>query len=109
MRLSVYPMNKNDTLTNILLFLIIALTIGYLTQKKYDAVIFLYIFAVVLFFLSKNVALSLGLAIIFTNLLITLKYFKKVENFEGSKQKSGKGSVKERLENIKKEKKVKKE
>ena len=101
-----FSFNKNDTLTNLLIFLILALTVGYLTQKRYEAIIFLYIFAILIFFLSKNVALSLGLSIVFTNLLISLNYFRVVENFE-DKNKEAKKKELERLQNI--STKVKKE
>lgn len=102
-----FSFNKNDTLTNILIFLVLAITIGYLTQKRYEAVVFLYIIAVLLFFLSKNVALSLGLSIVFTNLLITLNFFQVTENFEGKHDKEKKKEL-ERLNNISNTKKVKK-
>lgn len=113
-----FQFNKNDTLTNILIFLILAITIGYLTQKRYEAIIFLYVIAILLFFLTKNVALSLGLSIVFTNLLISLNFFQLTENFEGSiddveakeiAKMEATETTKPKKENFKGKKKVKKE
>lgn len=94
---------KFDTLTNILIFLVLALTVGYLTQKNYEAILFLYIFSAVIYLLSKNIALSLGLSIIFTNLLISLNYFNYVENFKGKDNKKKLENLKNRLKKEKKE------
>ena len=77
-----FQFNKNNILTYIIVFIVLALTIGYFTEKRYEAIIFLYVIATFLYFLTKNIALSLCLSIIFTNLLISLNLFQLTENFQ---------------------------
>ena len=86
---------KNDNLTNFVLFLTIALSVGYLVNKTYHAIL--------LFLLCKNVACALGISIILTNLFLSLKLVPVKENFEHKKKESK--ELKKPDSNEKKEKK----
>ena len=97
---------KNDMFTNMLLFIIIALTISYLVNKNYDAIIFLYVVSIVIFYMSKNVFYSLLISIILTNLFLSLGYF-YVNNPE--KNKEGLINIKKDKKHQKKDKKDKKD
>ncbi len=72
---------KNDNLTNFVLFLTIALSVGYLVNKSYHAIVVLYVIAALMFLLCKNVACALGISIILTNLFLSLKIINIQENF----------------------------
>lgn len=85
MNFNIYNLHKNDSLTNILIFLTIALTIGYISKQNYNALIFLYVVAILLIVITKNLALSLGISIIFTNLVLSMNILNSVENFEDKK------------------------
>tara|TARA_Y100000816_G_scaffold81889_1_gene56078 strand:- start:7224 stop:7565 length:342 start_codon:yes stop_codon:yes gene_type:complete len=93
---------RNDNLTNFVLFLTIALSVGYLVNKTYHAIVLLYVIAALLFLLCKNVACALGISIILTNLFLSLKLVPIKENFkeniqnEGEKD-SGKKKVRKRF------------
>ena len=82
---TVDPVIKNDTLTYLVIFLTIALTVGYLVDKNYKAIVLLYFLAVLMYFVCKNVLCSLGISIILTNLFLTLN---KSENFKTIEQKT---------------------
>ena len=45
---------KNDNMTKFAIFLTVALSVGYLTNKQYEAVIFLYVVAGVMYFICKR-------------------------------------------------------
>ena len=77
---------KNDNLTNFILFLTIALSVGYLVNKTYHAIVLLYIIAVLMFLLCKNIACALGISIILTNLFLSLNMINVKENFEHKKK-----------------------
>jgi MFS superfamily sulfate permease-like transporter len=77
---------KNNAMNNVALFILFALTIGYSMNKHYQALIFLYVFAVVAFLLCKNLFCALMITIILTNLLITVDFFKPKSNLEGMKK-----------------------
>ena len=94
---------KNDNLTNFVLFLTIALSVGYLVNKTYHAIVLLYVIALLLFLLCKNVACALGISIILTNLFLSLKLVPVKENFEHKKKESK--ELKKPDSNEKKEKK----
>jgi Na+/glutamate symporter len=81
---------KNNSMNNVALFILFALTIGYAMNKHYQALIFLYVFAVVAFLLCKNLFCALITTIILTNLLITVDFFKPQSNLEGMKEKTTK-------------------
>ena len=98
---------KNDNLTNFVLFLTIALSVGYLVNKTYHAIVLLYVIALLLFLLCKNVACALGISIILTNLFLSLKLVPVKENFEHKKKESK--ELKKPDSNKKKKKKEKKE
>jgi hypothetical protein len=72
---------RNDNLTNFVLFLTIALSVGYLVNKSYHAIVVLYVIAALMFLLCKNVACALGISIILTNLFLSLKIINIQENF----------------------------
>ena len=78
---------RNDNLTNFVLFLTIALSVGYLVNKTYHAIVLLYVIAGLLFLLCKNVACALGISIILTNLFLSLKLVPIKENFKDSDKK----------------------
>ena len=82
---TVDPLIKNDALTYLVIFLTIALTVGYLVDKNYKAIVLLYFLAVLMYLVCKNVLCSLGISIILTNLFLTLN---KSENFETIEQKT---------------------
>lgn len=79
---------RKDNLTNFVLFLTIALSVGYLVNKTYHAIVLLYVIAALLFLLCKNVACALGISIILTNLFLSLKLVPVKENFEHKKKES---------------------
>lgn len=108
---------KNDNLTNFVLFLTIALSVGYLVNKTYHAIVLLYVIAALMFLLCKNVGCALGISIILTNLFLSLKILDVKENFEDKndiinmmkksnlKQEKKKEKIKKIENNDKKEKK----
>ena len=100
---------KNDNLTNFVLFLTIALSVGYLVNKTYHAIVLLYIIGVLMFLLCKNIACALGISIILTNLFLSLKIIDVKENFEDKKKELEKDKKDEKDEKEKKEEKKKKE
>ena len=73
---------KNDNLTNFIIFLTIILCISYLSNKNYEAIIFLFFCGAFLFLLFNNLIISLISSIILTNLFISLKYL-KIADIEG--------------------------
>lgn len=105
---------KNDILTNFVLILTIALSVGYLVNKTYHALVILYVMALLIFLLCKNIACALGISIILTNLFLSLNIIDVKENFEDKndiinimkKSNSKEEKTKEKIE--KKEKKEKK-
>ena len=78
---SINNIYKNDYLTNLIIFLTVILCVGYLSNKNYEAIIFLFICSVFLFLLCKNINYSIGISIILTNLFISFNFFKVTENF----------------------------
>tara|TARA_E500000178_G_scaffold341711_1_gene385972 strand:+ start:666 stop:1199 length:534 start_codon:yes stop_codon:yes gene_type:complete len=93
---------KNNAMNNVALFILLALTIGYVMNKHYQALIFLYVFAVVAFLLCKNLFCALMITIILTNLLITVDFFKPESNLEGLEE-EGESTENESNEEEKKE------
>jgi len=92
---------KQGVITNFILFLTIALSIGYVVNKTYFALVLLYLLAGLVYLLCKNIACALGISIILTNLFLSLNV---KENFAPKKAKT----LKEEVENmIKKNKKIK--
>tara|TARA_B100000780_G_scaffold181386_1_gene127256 strand:+ start:1386 stop:1742 length:357 start_codon:yes stop_codon:yes gene_type:complete len=77
---------RNDNLTSFVLLLTIALSVGYLVNKTYHALVILYVIAALMFLLCKNVAGALGISIILTNLLLSLNIINTKENFEVDKK-----------------------
>lgn len=94
---------KNNAMNNVALFILLALTIGYVMNKHYQALIFLYVFAVVAFLLCKNLFCALMITIILTNLLITVDFFKPESNLEGLEKEEGESTENESNEEEKKE------
>lgn len=74
--------SNNDTKTNLAIFLMVALTVGYLVNKQYEALVFLLVIAGGGYFFCKNLFCALAISIILTNLLLSLNYFKVSENFK---------------------------
>ena len=58
----------NSLLTNLAIFITIAVSISYLAKQHFYALIMLYGVAAIIFLISKNILMSLALAIILTNL-----------------------------------------
>lgn len=94
---------KNNAMNNVALFILLALTIGYVMNKHYQALIFLYVFAVVAFLLCKNLFCALMITIILTNLLITVDFFKPESNLEGLEKEEGESEENESNEEEKEE------
>ena len=63
---------KQGVITNFILFLTIALSIGYVVNKTYFALVLLYLLAGLVYLLCKNIACALGISIILTNLFLSL-------------------------------------
>ena len=80
---SKFNLNKNfdNSLQNFIFFLALALSVGYLVNKQYFAIVLLYIIAILVFMICKNLACSLGISIILTNLLLTLNIFNIKEGY----------------------------
>ena len=92
---------KQGVITNFILFLTLALSIGYVVNKTYFALVLLYLLAGLVYLLCKNIACALGISIILTNLFLSLNV---KENFAPKKAKT----LKEEVENMKKKNKIKK-
>ena len=90
-------MVNNDTSTNLVIFITIALTAGYFVNKNYNAIILLYLVGIVMYSLSKNVLLSLGITIILTNILISMNMVSLQENLENQKKKKTKGIINNKM------------
>tara|TARA_Y100001970_G_C14245981_1_gene868239 strand:- start:2610 stop:2858 length:249 start_codon:yes stop_codon:yes gene_type:complete len=75
-----YKILKQDNLTNFLLFLTIALSVGYLVNKTYIALVIMYILAVLIYLICKNIACALGISIILTNLFLSLNVKEGLKN-----------------------------
>merc|ERR1712086_419528 len=73
---------KNDMFTNVALVILVILTFNYLNTRQYQATIFMYIVAVAGYYTCKSLSCGLLAAIVLTNLLISMNYFKISENFE---------------------------
>tara|TARA_X000000368_G_scaffold73013_1_gene53480 strand:- start:27500 stop:27877 length:378 start_codon:yes stop_codon:yes gene_type:complete len=104
---------KNDILTNFVLILTIALSVGYLVNKTYHALVILYVMALLIFLICKNIACALGISIILTNLFLSLKIIDVKENFEDKndiinmmkKSNSKQEKTKEKIKKIEKKEK----
>ena len=88
---------KNDIFTNVALVILVILTFNYLNTRQYQATIFMYIVAVAGYYTCKSLSCGLLAAIVLTNLLISMNYFKISENLENGskKQKTLKSDKKE--------------
>ena len=79
---------KNDMFTNVALVILVILTFNYLNTRQYQATIFMYIVAVAGYYICKSLSCGLLAAIVLTNLLISMNYFKISESFkEGANNK----------------------
>ena len=76
---------KNDMFTNVALVILVILTFNYLNTRQYQATIFMYIVAVAGYYMCKSLSCGLLAAIVLTNLLISMNYFKISENLVGGK------------------------
>lgn len=81
---------KNDMFTNIALVILVILTFNYLNTRQYQATIFMYIVAVAGYYMCKSLSCGLLAAIVLTNLLISMNYFKISENYKNGDKKSEK-------------------
>lgn len=88
---------NNDKLTNFVIFITFALTVGYFVNKNYNAIVLLYLLVAVMYSLSKNVLSSLGISIILTNILISMNMVSVQENLENQKKKKSKGVIKNKM------------
>mgnify|MGYP006081161203 CR=1 FL=1 len=73
---------KNDMFTNVALVILVILTFNYLNTRQYQATIFMYIVAVAGYYMCKSLSCGLLAAIVLTNLLISMNYFKISESFK---------------------------
>ena len=98
--LSANKLMKNDIFTNIVLVILVILTFNYLNTRQYQATIFMYIVAVAGYYICKSLSCGLLIAIVLTNLLISMNYFKISENLENgsNKEKSKKKDKKKEKE-----------
>jgi hypothetical protein len=87
---------NNDGITNLVIFITIALSIGYIMNKNYNALVLLYLLVIVFYLLCKNVLCSLGISIILTNILIALNMVNVRENMENKKKEKKTKSIIER-------------
>lgn len=78
---------KNDMFTNVALVILVILTFNYLNTRQYQATIFMYIVAVAGYYTCKSLSCGLLVAIVLTNLLISMNYFKISENLENKDKK----------------------
>ena len=103
-------LNNNDMITNITIILTIILSIGYISNQQYKALIFMLASALVLYLLCKNVFCALAIAIVLTNLLMSMNLFNEIEATEENKEETENETenenenVIENLENCKKNK-----
>ena len=81
---------KNDMFTNVALVILVILTFNYLNTRQYQATIFMYIVAVAGYYTCKSLSCGLLAAIVLTNLLISMNYFKISENFKEGPSKKNK-------------------
>jgi len=88
---------NNDKLTNFVIFIAFALTVGYFVNKNYNAIVLLYLLVAVMYSLSKNLLSSLGISIILTNILISMNMVSLQENLENQKKKKSKGVIKNKM------------
>tara|TARA_B100000965_G_C19558480_1_gene743343 strand:+ start:1074 stop:1475 length:402 start_codon:yes stop_codon:yes gene_type:complete len=79
-------LNNNDMITNIAIVLTIILSIGYISNQQYKALIFMLASALVLYLLCKNVFCALAIAIVITNLLMSMNLFNEIEATEENKE-----------------------
>ena len=77
---------NNDNLTNFVIFLVFVLSLGYLSNKNFEALVFMFLVGGLLYLVCKNIAGAFGLSIILTNLLLSMNYFRVVENFVKNKE-----------------------
>ena len=79
---------NNDLLTNLVIFITLALLVSYLSKHQYEAVIILLLISGVVFLLGKNLLYALVIGIILTNLLISSRVLKlrRREGMKGKKQ-----------------------
>jgi len=96
---------KNDMFTNVALVILVILTFNYLNTRQYQATIFMYIVAVAGYYMCKSLSCGLLAAIVLTNLLISMNYFKISENLVGSKNTKPKDKKKEETPGTKDNKK----
>ncbi len=78
---------KNDMFTNVALVILVILTFNYLNTRQYQATIFMYIVAVAGYYMCKSLSCGLLVAIVLTNLLISMNYFKISENYKNGGKK----------------------
>ena len=76
---------KSDLLTKVALVIFVILTFNYLNTRQYQATIFMYLIALAGYYMCKSLSCGLLIAIVLTNLLISMNYFKISENFKEGK------------------------
>ena len=79
---------KNDTKTNISLFITFLLGLGYLVNKQYDSIIILFLISLGAYLITKNLFYSLISGILITNL-----FFTDTTTKEGMKNKKDKNVI----------------
>ena len=67
--------SKSNLVHYLAIIIIVLLTIGYFSNKYYNAIIFLYLITAVSYLLTKNLMFSLIISIVLTNFLISINFF----------------------------------
>jgi|TARA_B110000259_G_scaffold118348_1_gene134642 hypothetical protein len=93
MTISFNKLSNNDGITNLVIFVTIALSVGYIMNKNYNALIMLYLLGMIFYLLCENVLCSLGISIILTNILIALNMVNVRENMENKNKKKKTKSI----------------
>tara|TARA_Y100000816_G_C26057622_1_gene555103 strand:+ start:357 stop:749 length:393 start_codon:yes stop_codon:yes gene_type:complete len=102
---------KNDTKTNISLFITFLLGLGYLVNKQYDSIIILFLVCLGAYLITKNLFYSLVSGILITNLFFTDTTTKEGMKNKNLKENMNHGKNKKIIENMgyEKDKKDKKD
>lgn len=73
---------SNNVIKNVLYLITLVLAISYIINEQNFALITLILIACVVYAMNKGVVIALFIAIIITNLLLTMNYFENIENIE---------------------------
>lgn len=99
MAVSMKSLNLNNltskgNLTNLALLVVLALSVNYVNIKNYEALICLLVVAVGVNLVTNKLLLSLVIAIVVTNLLVSMNHLKVREGLASSDKKNTKKNTK---------------